>query len=77
MIFRSHLPPEIADRKEINTALELLENCQDEQERYRQIQKINYLTMKLNLRRRTPMNLEADQAYYAKIVQRTTVRAKK
>jgi len=72
-----HLPPEIADRKEINTALELLENCHDEQERYRQIQKINYLTMKLNARRRTPLNLEADEAYYDKIVQRTTVRAKR
>lgn len=71
-----HLPPEIADRKEISTAVELLENCTDEQQRYRQIQKINYLTMKLNLRRRTPANLEADTAYYDKIVERTSVKGK-
>lgn len=70
-----HLPPEVADRKEISTAVELLESCTDEQQRYRQIQKINYLTMKLNLRRRTPANLEADTAYYDKIVERTSVRA--
>lgn len=71
-----HLPPEVADRKEISTAVELLESCTDEQQRYRQIQKINYLTMKLNLRRRTPANLEADTAYYDKIVERTSVKVK-
>lgn len=69
-----HLPPELADRKEINTAVELLQNCTDEQQRYRQIQKINYLTMKLNARRRVPVNLESDQVYYDKIVERTTVK---
>jgi hypothetical protein len=71
-----HLPPEIADRKEITTAIELLQNCTDEQQRYRQIQKINYLTMKLNSRRRAPVNLEADQLYYDRIVERTSVRKK-
>lgn len=69
-----HLPPEIQDRKEIATALELLQDCTDEQERYRQIRKVNYLTMKLNIRRRVPANLEADQAYYDKVVARTSVR---
>ncbi len=69
-----HLPPEVADRKEISTAIELLQDCTDEQQRYRQIQKINYLTMKLNARRRTPANLEADQAYYDKVVERISVR---
>jgi len=72
-----HIPPEVQERKDITTALELLQNCQDEQERYRQIQKINYLTMKLNARRRTAVNLEADQVYYDKIVTRTTVKMKK
>jgi len=72
-----HLPPEIQERKDITTALELLQNCRDEQERYRQIQKINYLTMKLNARRHVPVNLEADQVYYDKIVSRTTVQTKK
>ena len=72
-----HLPPEVADRKEITTAIELLQNCQDEQQRYRQIQKINYLTMKLNARRCVPVNLEADQAYYDRIVERTSVQGKK
>ena len=76
MLFRS-LPPEIVDRKDISTALELLQDCRDEQERYRQIRKINYLTMKLNARRCVPVNLEADQAYYDRIVERTSVQGKK
>lgn len=71
-----HLPPEVQDRKDITTALELLKNCQDEQERYRQIQKVNYLAMKLNARRRKPVNLEIDQVYYDRIVERTTVKRK-
>ncbi|MEW5772776.1 MAG: DnaJ family domain-containing protein [Thermodesulfobacteriota bacterium] len=72
-----HLPPDIQERKDITTALELLQNCQDEQERYRQIQKVNYLTMKLNARRRKPVNLELDQVYYDKIVERTSVKGKR
>lgn len=71
-----HLPPELSDQKEIRTALDLLENCQDEQERYRQIRKINFLIMKLNMRRQTPVNLEVDQAYYDTIVARTTLHGK-
>lgn len=71
-----HLPPEIADCKEINTAIELLESCTDEQQRYRQIQKINYLTMKLNTRRRTPFHLETDSPYYDKVVDKVPVKGK-
>ncbi len=69
-----HVPPEIADEKEIRTAMDLLERCEDERTRYRQIRKINYLVMKLNERRRRPIDLEKHQLYYDKAVAGLTVR---
>ncbi|MFU2209615.1 hypothetical protein [Solidesulfovibrio sp. C21] len=46
----------------------------DEQERYRQMQKLNYLVMKVNARRRRPVNLEQDADYYRKVVERVSVK---
>ncbi len=72
-----HLPPEVAEEKEIRNALDLLEQCRDEKTRYRQIQKINYLVMKINERRRRPIKLEKHQLYYDRTVEGLTVRGEK
>ncbi len=69
-----YIPQELLDEKEIVTATELLAAATDEQERYRQMQKLNYLIMKTNARRRRPVDLEKDQVYYQKVVERVTVR---
>lgn len=71
-----YVPQELLDEKEIVTATELLAAATDEQERYRQMQKLNYLVMKVNARRRRPVRLEKEQAYYQRIVERTTVNRK-
>lgn len=67
------LPPELMAEREIHTAIELLSGLTDEAERYRQMQRLNLLVTKLNLSRRRPVFLEAEQAYYHKIVARVPV----
>ncbi|HDM75666.1 MAG TPA: DUF1992 domain-containing protein [Deltaproteobacteria bacterium] len=73
----SCLPPEIELKKEIQTVEELLEGIEDEQEKYRQIKKLNFLILKLNMARSVPVNMEEHQVYYEKIVDKITVKKKK
>ena len=68
-----HVPPEVQDRKEINNLVDMLSQCRDEQTRYRQIQKVNLLITRMNMRRTTPVNLEQDQVYYERIVETVRV----
>jgi hypothetical protein len=62
------LPPELELRKEIRTTEALLAGIKDTQEKYKQIKKLNFLIMKLNMSRNTPIDLEENQLYYEKIV---------
>lgn len=68
------LPPELEERREIENAKQLLAQLTDEGERYRQMQKLNVLVMKANLRRSRPVCLEEQEAYYDKAVARISVR---
>ena len=67
------IPPELQAEKEIKQAMDLLEGLQDEKLRYRQVRKLNVLITKMNMMRKRPVNLEADQIYYRKIVKRVSV----
>ena len=62
------LPPELELRKEIRTTEDLLAGIQDTQEKYKQMKKLNYLIMKLNMTRRTSVTMEENQRYYEKVV---------
>ena len=64
------LPPELELRKEIVTTRELLAGIQDTQEKYRQMQKLNYLILKLNMTRKGSMELEQNQLYYERVLDR-------
>lgn len=64
------LPPELELKKEIRTAEELLGLLKDEGEKYRQIKKVNYLIMKLNMMRKGSVQWEEQQRYYEKVVER-------
>jgi len=64
------LPLELELKKEIRTAEDLLSELKDEGEKYRQIKKINYLTMKLNTMRQGSVQWEEKQLYYEKIVEK-------
>ena len=62
------VPQEIQEEKDVQTMLDLIGHLEDEQERYRQIRKLNYMVMKINQRRNRPINLEKSE-YYQEIVQ--------
>jgi hypothetical protein len=62
------LPPELELKKEISKAEELLISMEDEGQKYRQLQKLNFLIMKLNEMRKGSVQWEEKQLYYEKIV---------
>ena len=67
-------PPEVEQRKEILRLADLLDNCRDEQTCTRQIQKLNLLVTKLNEQRKSPVNLEFNQIYHQKVIQKIRVK---
>jgi hypothetical protein len=62
------LPPELELKKEIRQMEDMLEHIPDEREKYRQIKKINYKIMQLNMMGKKPLLLEETQLYYKKLV---------
>lgn len=67
------LPPELEERKEINRLIDLLEECQDEQERVQQMQKLRFMVLRSKTRFQRPLQLEQDDPYYERILERITV----
>jgi hypothetical protein len=68
------LPPELELRKEIRTTEALLAGVKDTQEKYKQMQKLNYLIMKLNMTRRVSPLLEENQLYFEKVLDKLAPR---
>jgi hypothetical protein len=64
------VPPEVALRKEIANAEDILAGMEDTRAKYRQLKKLNFLIMKLNVLRRIPTSLEKTQRYEKKLVER-------
>ncbi|MFH1351087.1 MAG: DnaJ family domain-containing protein [Pseudomonadota bacterium] len=64
------LPPELEIKKEIRQMEDMLENIPDEKEKYRQIKRINYLILKLNMTRNSSPLLDEKEVYYGKMVDR-------
>jgi hypothetical protein len=62
------LPPELQLRKDIRQTEELLAGIQDTREKYRQLKKLNFMIMKLNMMRSVSPLLEEGQRYYEKVV---------
>jgi len=63
-------PPELEIKEEIVRLEDMLSSIKDELEKYRQIKKLNFLIMKLNMSRKKAVNLEDNQHYYGRIVSR-------
>ena len=72
-----YLPPAIENEREIRQAVDLLEELDDEQERYAQVTKLNIMITKGNIMRQRPIYLEADQAYYRKVVEKVKINRKR
>lgn len=72
-----HLPPELEEARDIHNARDLLAACEDEEERYRQMQKLNLLITQANERRvrygGRAIALQEDQ-YYDKVVARVAMK---
>lgn len=68
-----YLPPEIETKKEIQQLEDLLSTCDDEHIRVKQIKKLNCLILKLNTMKGDTGNLESQEEYYRKIVERIKV----
>ena len=67
-----YVPPEVAERKEIESILDILETCEDEHRKVSQIRKLDALLFRMQNRARSAALLEQDE-YYRKIVNRVTV----
>jgi len=64
------LPPELDLKKDIRQMEDMLNNISDEKEKYRQIKRINFKIMELNMLRPKSPSLEDDQIYYSKVLER-------
>jgi len=64
------VPPEIELKKEIKQTEELLAGMQETSEKYRILNKLNFLIMKLNSIRNKSIQLEMPQLYTEKLVER-------
>ena len=64
------LPPELEERKELNRLVDLLEQCEDEQERVRQMQRVRFMITRAKMRFQRPMQIEQDDPYYDRLLDR-------
>ena len=62
------LPPELQLRKEIRQMEDMLDGIPDEKEKYRQIKKINYKIMQLNMMGRGSPLMGETEIYYKKLL---------
>ena len=63
------VPPELAERKEISNLADMLEHCEDEQERVRQMQKLRFMILQARMKHQRPLNLD-DDTYYDRLLER-------
>ena len=64
------LPPELELKKEITKTEEILSGMEETPEKYCLLKKMNFLIMKLNSMRNTPIMFEVPQQYEAKLIRR-------
>jgi hypothetical protein len=62
------VPPELELKREIRQMEDMLENIPDEKEKYRQIKRINYKILQLNMMGKGSPLLEETEVYYSKLV---------
>ena len=62
------IPPELQLRKDIRQMEDMLDNIPDEKEKYRQIKKINFKIMQLNMMGKGSPLMEETEIYYKKLL---------
>ena len=68
-----YVPPEIEERKEINSLLDLLECCDEGAEKIRQMHRLEVLFMRMNMRRSRPVALAENDPYYENVLRRISL----
>ncbi|MEW6261496.1 MAG: DnaJ family domain-containing protein [Thermodesulfobacteriota bacterium] len=71
------LPPELMLKNEIQKMEDMLATMKDEQEKYRQLKKLNLLVTRLNLMRPRPVDFEEQQRYFPRVVSKISIPPKK
>ena len=71
-----YVPEEVLDRKEAQSIVEALESCEDEQEKVRQMKKLDVVFARIKARRPNAPILGDKSPYYARVVSRVSVRKK-
>ncbi|GHU93842.1 DUF1992 domain-containing protein [Deltaproteobacteria bacterium] len=64
------LPPEQEEGKEISRLTEMLDQCEDEQERVHQMQKLRFMTLKAQPRYQRHILIEQEDMYYPRLLER-------
>jgi hypothetical protein len=64
------LPPELELKKEIVQLRDLLQGMEDVEEKYRQMKRLNFQIMKLNMMRRASPLFEENQVYCEKVLEK-------
>lgn len=67
-----YAPPEAEDRKEAASLADLLRNCTDEQEKVRQMRRLDVLMARIERARRRPVTPRSG-SYYPRLVARVSV----
>lgn len=70
------LPPELELRKEVVTLQDLVSSMEDEAEKLKQMRRLNFLMMKLNLSRRVSAQLLEHEIYTPKILEKLETKKK-
>ncbi len=68
-----YIPSELAERKEIDSLLDMLENSEDEQLKIRQMRKLEVMLLQARTRHKRSLALEQADPYYEKVIRRISV----
>ncbi len=71
-----YVPEEVLDRKEAQSIVDVLEKCGDEQEKVRQMKKLEVVLARIRDRHPNAPLLSEDNPYFAQVVSRISVNKK-
>lgn len=71
-----YVPEEVQDRKEAQSLVDALESCTDEQEKVRQMKKLDVVLARIRARRPNAPLIGDKNPYYGRVVSRIAVKGK-
>lgn len=71
-----YVPEEVLERKEAQSIIDALESCEDEQEKVRQMKRLDVVLARIRARHPNASLLNDTNPYYAQVVSRISVNGK-